>query len=55
MTDVDTSRAAAATALKWNQLYFDNWVAAEGLDLLRGHLIRDVAQCGRGSTVLAVK
>jgi mannose-6-phosphate isomerase-like protein (cupin superfamily) len=26
----------------WNQLYFDNWVAREGLDLITGHFVKDV-------------
>ena len=27
---------------RWHQLYFEDWVAKEGLDLSRGHHVRDV-------------
>jgi mannose-6-phosphate isomerase-like protein (cupin superfamily) len=26
----------------WKQLYFDNWVGREGLDLIKGHFVKDV-------------
>jgi len=28
--------------MKWNCLYFDEWVKGEGLDLIRGHKVEDV-------------
>ncbi len=28
--------------MKWNCLYFDEWVKREGLDLIRGHKVEDV-------------
>ena len=28
--------------VKWNCLYFDEWVKGEGLDLIRGHKVDDV-------------
>ena len=28
--------------MKWNCLYFDEWVKGEGLDLIRGHKVDDV-------------
>ena len=27
---------------QWNQLYYDNWAAREGLDLIRGYKVEDV-------------
>ncbi len=28
--------------MKWNCLYFDEWVKGEGLELIRGHKVEDV-------------
>src|SRR5947209_497863 len=40
MTQTQTTRAAAER--RWHRLYFDEWVASEGLELLRGYKIDDV-------------
>lgn len=43
MADVlDGKISPDSPAPRWNCLYFDDWVAAEGLDLLRGYLVDDV-------------
>src|SRR5207248_10585836 len=44
MADVDVRdrRAPGSTETRWARLYFDDWVASEGLELLKGYKVDDV-------------